>query len=140
MCSVQYTRESVFHRHHKAQGPSGRHKSRLLASHDTWATIIELAAYPDPLSSLSTRRMCSTTGRVYSTATTKLKDSRNITSPVCLHPMIRGRRRYNSQRIQILCHCCQPGGCAVQPGECILLLLQSLRTLGTSQFSSACIP
>ena len=134
MCGVQYTRESVLHRHHKARGPPKRHKSRLLASHDTQATrgnqqriqslcrscqpggcavqpgvcivpppqssrtlkrhksrllashdkratTIEPAAYPVPLSSLSTRRMCSTTGRVYSTTTTKLKDRRNVTSP-----------------------------------------------------------
>ena len=80
-----------------------RHKSRLLASHDEWAPTIEPAAYPVPLSSLSTRRMWSTTGRVYCSATTKLEDHRNVTSPVCLHPMIRRRRRGNMQLIHSIC-------------------------------------
>jgi len=66
-------------------------------------TTIEPAAYPVPLSSLSTRRMCSTTGRVYCSATTKLKDYRNVTSPVCLHPMIRRRRRGNRRLIHSIC-------------------------------------
>ena len=84
-----YNRESVFHYHHKARGPPKRHKSRLIASHDARVTTREPAAYPVPLSSLSTRRMCSTTGRVYCSATTKVENHRNVTSPVCLHPMIR---------------------------------------------------
>jgi len=78
--NVQYNRESVLHHHHKARGPPKRHKSRLLASHDEQATTIEPAAYPVPLSSLLTRRMCSTTGRVYSTFTTKRKDLQTVTS------------------------------------------------------------
>jgi len=100
---VQYNRESLLHHHHKARGPPKRHKSRLLASHDERATTIEPAAYPVPLSSLSTRRMCSTTGRVYCSATTKLEDHRNVTSPVCLHPMMRRRRRGNRQLIHSIC-------------------------------------
>jgi len=80
-----------------------RHKSHLLASHDKWATMIEPAAYPVPLSLLSTRRMCSTTGRVYCSATTRLEDHRNVTSPVCLHPMIRRRWRGNRQLIHSIC-------------------------------------
>jgi len=154
---VQYNWESVLHHHHKARGPPKRHKSCLLASHDEQATTIEPAVYPVPLSSLSTRRMCSTTERVYSTvttkrkdpqtvtsprllasqdtrattrepaaypvplsllstrrmcsttgrvycsATTKLEDHRNVTSPICLHPMIRRRRRGNRQLIHSIC-------------------------------------
>jgi len=116
----------------KAQRPQKRHKSHLLASHNTPATAREQAAYLVSLSSLSTWRMCSITGRVYSTATTKLKDPRNVTSLFCLHPMIRGRRQGNRQHIQSLCHHCQPGGCAVQPGEYIPPLPQSSRTPETS--------
>ena len=100
---VQYNQESLLHCHHKARGPPKRHKSHLLASHDERATTIESAAYPVPSSSLSTWRMCSTTGRVYCSATTKLEDHQNVTSPVCLHPMICRRRRGNRQLIHSVC-------------------------------------
>ena len=96
MCGVHYTQESVLHRHHKARGPPKRHKSCLLASHDERAMTIEPAAYPVPLSSLSTRRVCSTTRRVYSTVTTKRKDPKPSQVPVCLLPMIRMRREGTS--------------------------------------------
>jgi len=65
---VQYAWESVFHCHHKAEEPK-RHKSCLLA----------------------TQRMCCATGRVYSNATTTLKDPQNVTGLVYLHPIIRGQ-------------------------------------------------
>jgi hypothetical protein len=76
MCSVQYTRESVLYSTAttKLKDPRNVTGPRLLASHDTRATTREPAAYPVPLSSLSTRR-------VYSTATTKHKDPRNVTRP-----------------------------------------------------------
>ena len=41
------------------------------------------------------QRVCSMPRKVYSTANTKL-ENRNVTNLVCLHPMIRGRRRYTS--------------------------------------------
>jgi len=124
MCGVHYTQESVLHRHNKDRGPPKRHKSRLLASHDERTTMIEPAAYPVPLSSLSTRRVCSTIGRVYSTVTTKRKDPQTVTSPRLLASHDTRVTRGNQQRIQSLCRGCQPRGCALcggcQPGGCAL--------------------
>jgi len=162
MCGVHYTQESVLHRHHKARGPPKRHKSRLLASHDERATTIEPAAYPVPLSSLSTRRVCSTTGRVYSTVTTKRKDPQTVTSPRLLASHDTRVMRGNQQRIQSLCRSCQPGGCAlcrgcqcggcalcrrcqprgcaVQPGEFIPPSPQSARTRKPSQVPVCLLP
>jgi len=124
MCGVHYTQESVLHRHHKAREPPKRHKSHLLASHDEQVTTIEPAAYPVPLSSLSTRRVCSTTWRVYSTIITKRKDPQTVTSPYLLASHDTRATRGNKQHIQNLCRGCQSGGCALcrgcQPGGCAL--------------------
>jgi len=70
----------------KRKDPQTVTSHRLLASHDTRATMREPAAYPVPLSLLSTRRMCSTTGRVYSTATTKLEDPKTSQVPSACIP------------------------------------------------------
>jgi len=124
----------------KLKDPQTITSSHLHASNDMRVTTREIAAYPVPLSSLSTRKMCSTTGRVYSTTTTKLKDPQTVTSPCLLtsHDTRVTMREPAVYPVPLSLR--QPRGCAVQPGEYISPPPQSTRTPEKSQVSSACIP